>query len=205
MTSPHIKAVTVYCSSSDKVDPKFRSAAVETGQLLARAHWTLVYGGNSAGMMQDVADGAHAEKGRVIGVTPQLFVNAAVHDQRGELIVTPDMRSRKAEMERLADAFIALPGGLGTYEELFEAWTGRQLNYHNKPIVIINTDGFFQPLLDLLAHGLEMFFIRPRAAELVKFVSSPAEAMNYLQAWKPTLQGSLVDLTFEANKEPGTK
>lgn len=198
--TPHIKAVTVYCSSSDKVAQAFRAAAVETGRLLARADWTLVYGGNSAGMMQDVADGAHAEKGKVIGVTPQVFVDAAVHDSRGELIITTDMRSRKAKMEELADAFIALPGGLGTYEELFEAWTGRQLNYHNKPIVIINTDGFFQPLLDLLTHGLAMRFIRPRAAELVKFVSTPAEAMDYLQAWKPTPQGSLVDLTFEANK-----
>jgi uncharacterized protein (TIGR00730 family) len=200
MSNNSIRAVTVYCSSSDQVAAVFREAAVETGRLLATEGWSLVYGGNSAGMMKDVADGAHGARGTVIGVTPQLFVDAAVHDERGQLIVTPDMRSRKAEMERLADAFIALPGGLGTFEELFEAWTGRQLNYHNKPIVVVNTDGFFQPLLDLMSHGLEMKFIRPRAADLVKFVATPAEAIGYLREWQPTAPGSLVDLTFEARK-----
>src|SRR5881227_920290 len=113
-----MQSVTVYCSSSSRVPQVYLDAAAELGRAIARQRWTLVYGGNAVGCMGALADGARAERGKVIGITPQVLVDMGISDERcDELIVTTDMRQRKGLLEARADRFIALPGGLGTLEE----------------------------------------------------------------------------------------
>src|SRR5690242_13460783 len=118
---PQIRAVTVYCSSSSKVAKPFVEATAQLGRAIAQNRWKLLYGGNAVGLAAALADGGRAAGGKVVGVTPQLFIDKNVHDPRcDELVVTNTMRDRKAIMEERGDAFIALPGGLGTFEEFFE-------------------------------------------------------------------------------------
>src|SRR6266404_1290619 len=121
-----IRCVTVYCSSSSTVAPAYFDAAAEVGRALAENSWALVYGGNSVGLMKTVADAARASGGRVVGITPQLMVDKGIHDSLAdELVITNDMRDRKALMEERGDAFLTLPGGLGTFEEIFEIIVGK--------------------------------------------------------------------------------
>jgi uncharacterized protein (TIGR00730 family) len=181
-----IRTVTVYCSSSSQLADNFNAAAAELGRAIASNNWKLVYGGNAVGNMGALANGCRAAGGQVIGVTPKLFCEKGVHDQECcELIVTDGMRDRKAIMEERGDAFIALPGGLGTFEEIFEILCGKQLEYHDKPIVLLNIDGYYDPLLAMIAHGVELKFIRPRARELYFVASSVPEAMDYLHRYSP--------------------
>src|SRR5882762_9791059 len=133
-----IQAVTVYCSSSRSVAPVYFDAARELGREIACAGWTLVYGGNNIGLMDAVACACRSAGGRVIGITPQLMVDEGIADPHcAELIVTTTMRERKALLEARGDAFVALPGGIGTFEEFFEVLVGRMLGYHAKPIVVL--------------------------------------------------------------------
>jgi uncharacterized protein (TIGR00730 family) len=191
-----IRAVTVYCSSSNRIAPHFVEAAAELGRAIAQQKWKLVYGGNAVGNMGVLADAARAAGGKVIGVTPQLFIDKGVQDCNcDELIVTAGMRERKAEMERLADAFIAMPGGLGTFEEFFEIVCGKQLAYHNKPIVLLNTAGFFDPLLEMIERGHEMNFIRPSARKLWFVAADAAEAIEHIRTYVPPADAT--NLSFE--------
>src|SRR4051812_43836186 len=158
-----IRAVTVYCSSSSRLSRQFTDAAAALGRAIAASGWKLVYGGDAGGMMATLADAVRGAGGSVIGVTPQLFLDKCVHDENcEELIVTPGMRDRKAMMEARGDAFVALPGGLGTFEEIFEIICGKQLGYHDKPIVLLNIDDYYAPLLAMIEHGVELNFIRPK-------------------------------------------
>ena len=176
-----IRAVTVYCSSSSRVPRIYFDAATELGAAIARAGWNLIYGGNAVGVMAALADAARAHKGRVIGITPQVLVDKGISDEKcDELIVTPGMRERKALLEARGDAFIALPGGLGTLEEIFEIIVGRQLGYHDKPIVLLNIAGFFDPLLAMLEHGIEQHFIKPAARELFHVCTDVEAAIHWL-------------------------
>ena len=144
----------------------------------------MVYGGNSCGLMASLADATRAAKGRVIGVTPQSLVDKGISDALcDELIVTTGMRDRKAQMEERGDAFIALPGGLGTLEEIFEIIVGRQLGYHSKPIVVLNIAGYYDPLLAMLEHGIEHRFIKAASRELFQVAGSVEEAMEYLRSF----------------------
>jgi uncharacterized protein (TIGR00730 family) len=189
-------AVTVYCSSSSSIAPVFLDAAKELGAALARKKWKLVYGGNDVGMMGVLAAAVRAGGGQVIGVTPQLFMDKGVADHAcDELHITACMRERKAKMELCGDGFVALPGGLGTFEEFFEIVCGRQLAYHNKPIVLLNVDGYYDPLLRMIDHGRELNFIRPRATQLYFVATTVAEAIDYLQRYQPQAPSS--DLSFE--------
>src|SRR5437016_4730540 len=132
-----IRAITVYCSSSNEVASAYFDAARELGRAIASNGWKLVYGGNNVGLMGALADAVRAGGGKVIGVTPQIFIDHGLDDREcEELLVTECMRTRKAAMEARGDAFVALPGGLGTLEELFEIIVGRQLGFHTKPIVL---------------------------------------------------------------------
>ncbi|MDB5295986.1 MAG: hypothetical protein JWO31_1969 [Phycisphaerales bacterium] len=181
--STRIGSVTVYLSSSSDVAEAYHAAAADLGAALAAEGWTLVYGGNSLGLMRVLADAARAAGGRVVGVTPQLFVDEASADRAAdELVVTPDMRSRKAALEVRGDAYIALPGGLGTFEELFEILVGRILRYHDKPIVLLNVNGYYNPLLAMIEHGIAERFIKPRAREAYAVADTVGEAMAYLRA-----------------------
>ena len=165
--APPLAAITVYCSSSSHVPRIYFDAAEALGRAIALEGWTLIYGGNACGSMKALADGARAANGKVIGVTPRSLVDKGLSDEQcDELIVTPNMRDRKAIMESRGDAFIALPGGLGTFEEIFEIIVGRQLGYHAKPIVILNIAGYYDPLLAMLTHGVEHRFIKSSSMDL---------------------------------------
>ena len=199
--SAAVRAVTVYCSSSNKVAKVFVDATAELGRAIARNGWKLVYGGNAVGLMKTLADACRDAGGKVIGVTPRLFIDKGVGDCHcEELIVTDGMRDRKAQMEQRGDAFVALPGGFGTFEEFFEIICGKQLAYHNKPIVLMNIAGYYDPLLAMIERGHEMSFIRPRARDLYHVVTGVADAMSYLRHYRPTTAHS--DLSFETSPPP---
>jgi hypothetical protein len=177
-----IHSVTVYCSSSRHVAALYLAAADALGRGIACAGWALVYGGNHLGCMAALADGARAAGGRVVGITPQLLMDKGLGDKKcDELIVTPDIRQRKALMEERGDAFVALPGGIGTLEEIFEILVGRYLGCHSKPIVLLNIAGFYEPLLRLLEHGLEQKFIREPIREMLYVADRVESALDYLR------------------------
>ena len=141
----------------------------------------LIYGGNSVGLMATVAKATRDAGGKVVGVTPQLMVDQGICDNDcHELIVTPDMRQRKMHLEQRGDAFIALPGGLGTLEELFEIIVGKQLKYHAKPIVLMNVARFYDPLAAMIEHSIEQKFIKPASRDLFFTATTAAEAIEYL-------------------------
>ena len=157
-----IKTVCVYCGSGPGTNPRFVEAAIAFGKTLAEDGIRLVYGGGSIGLMGAVAKSVLDHGGAVTGIIPEFLTareNALKHVQ--ELIVTPDMHERKRLMFEHSDAFVALPGGIGTLEELVEQLTWQQLGRHTKPVLLANIDGFWEPLLALLAHMRETEFIRP--------------------------------------------
>ena len=142
------RTVCIFCASSNKVDPIFLEAARETGRLLAREGIDLLYGGGCVGLMGQAALGAHDEGGRVVGVIPEkLMTREVAYMESDELVVTKDLYERKEIMIDRSDAFLTLPGGFGTLDELMEVVTLRQLNYHQKPLAFLNTKGFYNNLL----------------------------------------------------------
>ena len=177
-----IQSVTVYCSSSDHVAPVHRDAATALGRAIASEGWSIVYGGGRGGLMGLLADSAHAAGGRVVGITPQMFIDGG-HHREGchEFIVADSMRHRKTILEQRGDAFIALPGGLGTYDELLEVICNKSLGLHRKPIVLVNVEGFFVPLLNLIEHGIEHRFITPSKRELYFVANGVEETLAYLK------------------------
>ena len=156
-----LKSIAVYCGSSYGTNPAYATIATQGGQGRARKGITLVYGGGRAGLMGQVADAALSAGGKVIGIIPvRLMDKEAGHMGLTELHVVPDMHVRKAMMMDKADAFISLPGGVGTLEELFEVWTWLQLGFHRKPVGILNVDGYYDPLLTMMRHTVEQGFMR---------------------------------------------
>jgi len=157
-----IKTVCVYCGSGPGTNPKFIESAIAFGQVLAENGIGLVYGGGSTGLMGAVAGSTLDNGGTVTGIIPSFLIRQErMLDRVQDLIVTDDMHERKRLMFERSDAFVALPGGIGTLEELVEQLTWQQLGRHAKPILIANIDGFWDPLLALLAHMRETAFIRP--------------------------------------------
>ena len=155
------RGVTVYCSAS-KVAPVYERAAAELGRGLARAGATLVYGGGAVGLMGVLADAALAAGGRVVGVIPRRLIEKEVgHPGASELIVVTSMHERKSIMSQRASAYVVLPGGYGTYEEFLETVTWRQLGIHFLPIVLINVEGFFNPLLAQIERAVADGMIKP--------------------------------------------
>jgi uncharacterized protein (TIGR00730 family) len=165
-----IETVCVYCGSGPGTNPRFVEAATALGKTLAENAVSLVYGGGSVGLMGAVAKSVRDHGGAVIGIIPEFLVSRENAVARGqELIVTPDMHERKRQMFERSDAFVALPGGVGTLEELVEQLTWQQLGRHSKPVLLANIDGFWEPLLALLAHMRATEFIRPTlAVEILK-------------------------------------
>ena len=154
-----MKSICVYCGSSDMVNGRFLAAASEMGAAIAKRGLRLVYGGGSTGLMGAIADSALAQGGEVIGVIPEhLKKPELAHAGLTQLEITKDMHERKARMIELADAFIALPGGYGTLEEVFEALTWAQLGLHRKAIGLLNVDGYYDDLLAFLAHATKEGF-----------------------------------------------
>lgn len=174
-------AVCVYCSSSDEVAPVYVKAAAEMGEALAGAGLTLVYGGGSVGLMGIMARAVHARGGKVVGVIPQFMVEQELaYHHADELIVTTDMRERKKLMEQMACAFVALPGGFGTLEEVIEILSLRNLRQHDKPVVIVNTHGFYGPLLEQFQRFERERFVGARHLNNFFVVGDAAAAVKYL-------------------------
>jgi uncharacterized protein (TIGR00730 family) len=157
-----MKRITVFCGSSNGTNKEYREQAYYLGKTLAIKNIGLVYGGARIGLMGAVADGALANGGEVIGVIPDFLQTKEIaHDSLSQLIVTATMHERKTKMNELCDGVIALPGGFGTIEELFEMLTWAQLALHQKPIGILNTDGYFNHLIAFVQHQLDEQFIKP--------------------------------------------
>jgi len=173
-----LRSVCVYCASSQACDAEYHEVARRLGDLLARAGCTVVYGGGRAGSMGALADGALAAGGHIVGVIPRFMVDLEWgHDDLTELHVVEDMRTRKHEMLTRASAVVALPGGTGTLEELFEAITLKRLGLFLGPIVIVNTRGYYDALLDQLAVAIERRFMDARHAAMWTVVATPEDVL----------------------------
>ncbi len=180
------KTVCVFCSSSDAVEATFFEAAAELGAQIARRGYSLLYGGAQVGLMRALARAVHREGGHVIGVIPRaIHVKGIAYLEADELIVTQDLRERKTVMNERSDAFLALPGGFGTLEEFLEVLTLRQLGYHAKPLVLLNTQGFFEPLLQLFEHLYRSQFAKPEYRSLYHVTRSPTAALDHLESYRP--------------------
>ena len=180
MTSPPApvsrRAVCVYCASSRTAHADYRAAARRLGEVLAGAGISIVYGGGAAGSMGALADGALAAGGRVIGILPRFMADLEWgHPGLTDLQLVEDLRTRKHVMLTLSQAAIALPGGSGTLEELLEAITLKRLGLYLNPIVLINTRGFFDPLLEVLARAVEEHFMDTRHLSMWQVVETPDE------------------------------
>lgn len=177
-----IQSICIYCGSADGLAESYLQAAYQTGQVIAQAGIRLVFGAGKTGIMGALANGALEAGGEVIGVVPQnLNTPALIHANLTRLEVTADIHDRKARMSHLADAFIALPGGYGTLDELFETLTWLQIGIHRKPIGLLNTNRYYDPLLALIDHAAHEGFIFPEHTRLFVHDHEPAALLNKLE------------------------
>lgn len=184
--APVIRSVTVFCGSSDSVDRKYFAAAEELGAKLARRRWRLIYGGGGVGLMGSLARAVLAHGGEVTGIIPKALLELGVGDTGlTELVVTDGLRDRKAIMDERGDAFVALPGGLGTLEEVLEALTLKQLGYHRKPIAVLDLHGFFDPLWAQFQRGIDEGFIKPEFLDLWYPAPDIDALLRYLDGYEP--------------------
>ncbi len=180
------QTLCVYCSSSDAVDSIFFETTEEMGAQLARQGYTLVYGGGRIGLMGALARAVHQNGGQVIGVIPEFLRSKGLaYEACDELVITRDLRERKAVMEARADGFVTLPGGFGTLEEALEIITLKQLGLHTKPVVIVNTQGFYNSLLELMECIYQERFAKPEYRQLYHFALNISEVFSYLAAYQP--------------------
>jgi len=176
----------VFCGSSSGQDPVYLASARSLGEALAAHGIELVYGGASVGLMGAVADAALEKGGHVIGVMPQALVDKEIaHRSLSDLRVVGSMHERKALMAELSDGFVALPGGLGTFEELFEVWTWAQLGYHRKPCAILNAGGFYDKLTDFLDDVVERGFVKAIHRAMLIVEEEPASLIAAVRAYEP--------------------
>ncbi len=188
-------SVCVYCASSLGNEPAFAAVAQETGEALARAGIRLVYGGGSAGLMGALADAALAAGGEVTGVLPRrLFSREVAHLGLSEMIEVESMHARKQKMFELSDAFVALPGGLGTFEELLETTTWAQLGLHAKPIATLDVNGYWDPFHELLARAVARGLMKPASLGLVVRVGAVGELLGALEGYEPPTAERFVGL-----------
>jgi uncharacterized protein (TIGR00730 family) len=181
-----LRRLCVFSGSSFGVRDVYAARARALGAALAARRIGLVYGGGSVGLMGVLADAVLARRGEVIGVIPRALATKEVAHQRlADLRVVPSMHERKAMMGELADGFIALPGGFGTFEELFEVITWAQLGLHGKPIGVLDVDGYFDPFFTLIEQGIAEEFIRPDYRELVLRDDDPAALIEGMRAYRP--------------------
>jgi uncharacterized protein (TIGR00730 family) len=179
-------SICVFCGSRHGADPRFRAASTRFGELAGAAGIRLIYGGGHVGLMGAVADAAMAAGSEVVGLIPTRLLEREVgHRAITELVVTRDMFERKQQMVDRADGFVILPGGLGTLDELLDVVTLRQLGYHAKPIVVVNLDGFWDPLVALVDRVIEQKFAEPSARTLYRMVASVDEVLPALGVAQP--------------------
>ncbi len=176
-------SICVYCGSRHGDRPAYAEAARTLGTAIGQRGWQLVYGGGKVGLMGEVADAVLAAGGTVVGVIPESLEKLEVgHTGLTELHVVPTMHVRKQMMAERADAFIALPGGIGTLEELYEVWTWRQLKYHDNPIGLLDTAGYWQPLLRFMDHTVAEGFLSPAMRDTVLVGDEPLALLDRVAA-----------------------
>ncbi|HTH73489.1 MAG TPA: TIGR00730 family Rossman fold protein [Trinickia sp.] len=181
-----MKSICVYCGSSMGAKPEYAQAAQAFGRALVDAGCSLVYGGGRVGLMGVIADEVLAAGGRVVGVIPELLVDKEVgHQGLTELHVVPDMHHRKRMMADLSDAFVALPGGAGTLEELFEVFTWAQLGYHKKAIGLYDISGYYAPLTAMLEHTVREGFMQKAYLDMLQIDADARSLLGKLRAYHP--------------------
>ena len=174
--------VCVFAASSSRIDEQYVHAAYELGRLIAVNGWTCVNGAGSQGLMRAVSDGALDAGGNAIGVIPKFMVDNNWHyDRLTSMIITPDMHERKQTLADMAQAVVALPGGCGTLEELLEMLTWRQLHLVSFPIIVLNTGGFYDPLIEMVTRCIDRGFMKPSHHNLWHIASTPQQVIEYIQ------------------------
>ncbi len=182
-----VKSVCVFCASSMGNDPAYADVAARLATEIARRGITLVYGGGQVGLMSVIADTALAAGGEVLGVMPRALVDREIaHAGLTELHITGSMHERKAEMERLSEGFIALPGGFGTLDEFCEIVTWAQLGYHAKPVGMLDANGYFDALRSFFDHSVEAGFVRAEHRSQIIESESPGDLLDRMAGWRPT-------------------
>ena len=171
--------IAVYCSASTSIDQKYLDLAFDVGVAIANSGADLVWGGGQVSMMGAAARGARERGAKTFGVIPEKLVTVEFEDPDAtEMFITSNMRTRKAKIEDLSDAFIALPGGIGTLEELFEIWVGRFLKFHDKPVIVLDPYDLYAPLATLIDHLEEHGFVKPGQRELLHWARTVDEALD---------------------------
>lgn len=174
--------ICVYCAASTKIKQSYFDETSKLGQLLAESNLSVIYGGGSSGLMGQLANSALSAGGSVIGVIPQFMCDVEWnHNGLTELILVDTMHERKARMAKMADAVVALPGGCGTLEELMEIITWKQLGIFTKPIVIVNMEGYFDPLIDMLEKALDEQFMREEHRNMWSVVNTSDQVLDAIQ------------------------
>lgn len=180
------RAICVFCSSSDAVASEYKDLARELGAAIGQRGDTLVYGGCNIGLMGLLARSVHEHGGRVIGIIPRKLMEIGLaYTKVDEQIITDDLRDRKALMDERADSFVALPGGLGTVEEVIEVINLKQLRYHRRPIVFLNSGGFYDRLFLFFEQTFDENFVRPGVRRLYHTVGGVEELLKYLDEYQP--------------------
>ncbi|WP_297834904.1 TIGR00730 family Rossman fold protein [uncultured Roseibium sp.] len=181
-----MKSICVFCGSSYGALEAYADIARETGRVIAEQGYTLVYGGAKVGLMGTVADAALEAGGKVIGVLPRSLQDKEIgHEGLSELHLVDSMHERKAMMADLSDAFIALPGGVGTLEEIFEVWTWGQLGYHKKPCGFLNAEGYYDHLIAFLDHQTDQGFTKQVMRDMAQIASSPLDMIRQFENYTP--------------------
>jgi len=190
-----VRRICVYAGSNPGTDPTYAAAARELAELLAERGIALVYGGGRVGLMGVLADTALAVGGEVIGVMPQALIDREIgHAGLTELKVVSSMHERKALMAELSDAFVAVPGGIGTLEELIEVYTWSQLGIHDKACGVLNVAGYYDHLAAFLDHAVEAGFLRPEHRAVLSVAATPGELLDRLAAYEPPVVGKWTEL-----------
>ena len=184
---PALSSICVYAGSSPGARPDYADAARALGETIARRGLGLVYGGGDVGLMKVVADAAMGAGGHVTGIIPRALMEREVgHGALSELLVVETMHERKLAMAERADAFIALPGGIGTVEELVEVLTWTQLGVHDKPCSVLDVAGYWQPLLAMLDHAVAERFLPEKHRQMLLSGTDPGQLLDALEAWQPS-------------------
>jgi uncharacterized protein (TIGR00730 family) len=192
---PDLSSICVFCGSNGGADPAYLAAAEMVGAGLAGRGIRVVYGGGRVGMMGAVADAARAAGGEVVGVIPQQIFDLEIgHTGIDDLRVVSSMHERKALMAELSDAFVALPGGIGTLEELFEVYTWAQLGLHAKPLALLDVAGYYQPLAAFLDHAVAERFLRPETREMLAVAEDFDGLLATLERWQPAAMHKWIEL-----------
>jgi uncharacterized protein (TIGR00730 family) len=192
---PALSSICVFCGSNGGADPAYLATAEAVGAGLARRGIRVIYGGGRVGMMGAVADAARAAGGDVVGVIPQQIFDLEIgHTGLDDLRVVGSMHERRALMAELSDAFVALPGGIGTLEELFEVYTWAQLGIHAKPLALLDVAGYYEPLAAFLDHAVAQRFLRPETREMLAVADDLDSLLATLEQWQPAPMHKWIDL-----------